>query len=124
MNVANLWTAIRLMLFKDFAWKLFSLALASAIYFSVRSEISNGREISVSVEADNDAASAVPSDFVIESIEPRLAKVSVRGTYSLVNRLDPEFIRFKVSPRLRNDSPVNAVTVVFPFVPVMASTCG
>lgn len=102
---------LSLMFVRDWPWKILSLLIAMGIYFSVRAEISNAREITVSVEADTDALAAVPSDFVIESIEPQMAKVSVRGTYSLVNQLNPDLIKFKVNPRMRNDSPTNAVIV-------------
>ncbi|NLG02094.1 MAG: hypothetical protein GX565_18365, partial [Lentisphaerae bacterium] len=75
---------LKIMFVKNGYWKLLSLIIAVLIHFSIRSEISHLRVVTIPVETDFDAASM---GAAIESVEPRAVQITLRGSYSEVNKL-------------------------------------
>jgi hypothetical protein len=98
MTTDQVLAVLRIVFLKNGYWKLFSLIIAVLIYFSVRSEISHLRVVTVPVEADFDAAGM---GAAIESVEPRSVRLTLRGSYSEVNRLDGSQMSCVVRPRLK-----------------------
>ena len=95
---------LKIVFVKNGYWKLLSLTIAVLIHFSVRSEISYLRVMTVPVEVDFDAASMGSQGAALESVEPRSVRLNLRGSYSDVNRLDSSQMGCVVRPRLKTGS--------------------
>ena len=103
--MVNEWASWFKMLFvRNGWWKLFSLALAIFIYFSIRSEISHVRILTFPLEVEYDeGAPDSLGQSVVESIEPAAVQVMVRGSYSEVTRLDEKTVRCLIRPRQKGN---------------------
>ena len=97
MTTSNLRYAIRVLFLRDWAWKLLSLFIASALYFTIRSDISYVRTLTIPVEPDVDVSQK--ADMTFEVIDPRLVRVSLRGSVSLINQLNSDLLKVKIKPR-------------------------
>jgi len=92
---------LRMMFVRDWPWKALSLAIACMIYFSIRAQISHLRTVSVPVDV---AFAVADTGFAIESVEPRSAQVTLRGSYSALNQLNPENMLFDINPKPRRNA--------------------
>ena len=101
MTAKRVLAFLKLAFVKNGYWKLLSLTIAVFIHFSVRSEISHLRVITVPVEVDFDAASMGSQGAALESVEPRSVRLNLRGSYSDVNRIDISQMGCVVRPRLK-----------------------
>ncbi|MDD4101368.1 MAG: hypothetical protein PHU80_01885 [Kiritimatiellae bacterium] len=99
---------LRMAFLRNGYWKLFSLIIAVLIYFSIRSEISHVRVITIPVDAEIDVDTA---GAVVESVEPRSVQVTVRGSYSEVNQLSVANVRCVVRPKQRKGDMLDSVAV-------------
>jgi hypothetical protein len=108
MNTGKVLAFLKIAFLKNGYWKLLSLIIAVLIYFSVRSEISHLRVVTVPVETDFDAAGM---GAAIESIEPRSVRITLRGSYSEVNKLDDAQMGCVVRLQQRPSSLQDAVPV-------------
>jgi len=110
MKAINWRDILWLMFIRDWPWKVLSLGIACMIYFSIRAQISHHRTLSVPVDVVFEAAG---TGVVIESVEPRNVQVTLRGSYSALNQLNPEIMQFDISPRRRknNTAPADTETV-------------
>ena len=110
MTYARIIVLLRLTFLKNGWWKLFSLIIAVTIHFAVRSEISHLRVMSIPVEVDFDAASMGSLGAAIESVEPRSVRLTLRGSYSEVNRIDSALIGCVVRPKLKQGAMMDALS--------------
>ncbi|HRR34449.1 MAG TPA: hypothetical protein P5026_10140 [Kiritimatiellia bacterium] len=99
---------IKILFVKNGYWKLLSLIIAVLIHFSIRSEISHLRVVTIPVEADFDSASM---GAAIESVEPRAVQITLRGSYSEVNKLDSAQMSCVVKPKQKTSSLLDTVAV-------------
>lgn len=99
---------LRIVFLKNGYWKLLSLIIAVLIHFSIRSEISHLRVVTIPVEPDFDA---VTMGAAIESVEPRSVQITMRGSYSEVNKLDSSTMSCIVRPKQKKNSLLDSVTV-------------
>lgn len=109
MNAEQTLAFLRLVFIKNGYWKLLSLAIAVFIHFSVRSEISHLRVVTIPVETDFDATTSVGA--AIESVEPRSVQITLRGSYSEINKLDSAQMSCVVFPKQKLSSPLDSVPV-------------
>ena len=89
-------------------WKLLSLVIAVLIYFTIRSDISHVRVITVPVETEFESGAG---GAAIESVEPRSLQVTLRGSYSEVSQLVASTVRCVVRPKQKKNTPVDTVEV-------------
>ena len=110
MQAINRREILRLMFVRDWPWKVLALVIACMIYFSIRAQISHIRRISVPVDV---VLAATDAGFAIESVEPRSVQVTLRGSQSALNQLNPENMLFEINPkRKKNDTaPKDSETV-------------
>ena len=108
MKVKEALLFLRIVFFKNGYWKLFSLIIATLVYFSIRSEISHARVINVALEVEHDVSAM---GAVIESIEPRTVQVTVRGSYLEVNQLMESTVRCVLRPKQKKGALIDIVTV-------------
>ena len=108
MNTDQVLSFLKIAFLRNGYWKLLSLIIAVLIHFSIRSEISHLRVISVPVETDFDAASV---GAAIESIEPRSVQITLRGSYSEVNKLDTAQMGCVVRPKQKPSSLLDSMAV-------------
>jgi len=101
MQQTNVREILRMMFLNDWPWKILSLIIACMVYFSVRDQISNLRVVSVPVDVVFDAAS---TDVVIESVEPGTVQVTLRGSRSDLDRLNPANMQFSLKPKRKKSS--------------------
>ncbi len=99
---------LRMAFLRNGYWKLFSLFIAVLIYFSIRSEISHLRVITIPVDAEIDVGT---TGAVVETIEPRSVQITVRGSYSEVNQLSVANVRCVVRPKQRKGDLLDSVAV-------------
>lgn len=99
---------LRMAFLRNGYWKLFSLIIAVLIYFSIRSEISHLRVITIPVDAEIDVGT---TGAVVETIEPRSVQITVRGSYSEVNQLSVANVRCVVRPKQRKGDVLDSVAV-------------
>jgi len=79
MHLSKFKTIMHLLFLNNGYWKLLALVIAVLVYFTIRSDISHMREVSVPVEISKDSAAG---DVAVWSVEPRSVKVSIRGSYN------------------------------------------
>jgi hypothetical protein len=108
MNTGKVLSILKIVFLKNGYWKLFSLVIAVLIHFSIRSEISHLRVVTIPVEADFDATS---TGTAIESVEPRSVQITLRGSYSEVNKLDSAQMGCVVRPKQKPSSLLDSVAV-------------
>lgn len=108
MQAIDLLPLMRQLFLRNGCWKLLSLAIAILIHFSIRSEISNLRVVTIPVETDFDAAAM---GVAIESVEPRSVQITMRGSYSEVNKLDSAKMSCVVRPKQKKNSLQDTVSV-------------
>ena len=102
MQTTNWREILRLMFVHDWPLKVLTLAIACMIYFSIRAQISHIRRISVPVDV---AFATTDTGFAIESVEPRSVQVTLRGSHSALNQLNPENMLFDINPKpKKNDT--------------------
>ncbi len=99
---------LRMVFLRNGYWKLFSLIIAVLTYFSIRSEISNVRVITIPVDAEIDVGT---TGAVVETVEPRSVQVTLRGSYSEVNQLSVANVRCVVRPKQRKGDLLDSVAV-------------
>ena len=108
MNTERVLSFLKVLFLKNGWWKLFSLIIAVLVHFSIRSEISHLRVISVPVVTDFDAGSV---GAAIESVEPRSVQLTLRGSYSDVNKLDTAQMSCVVRPKQKPSSLADSIAV-------------
>lgn len=96
MRLSKAASVLRIVFFNNGYWKLFSLAIAVLVYFSIRSDISHLRTLAVPVEVDYEAGAGAAA---VESVEPRSVQVTLRGSYSDVNQVAATSLRCVVRPK-------------------------
>ena len=100
---------LRIVFLNNGYWKLLSLVIAVLIYFTIRSDISHVRVVSVPVETD---AETTKDGAAIWSVEPRSVQVTVRGAYSDVSQLAVSTLRCVVRPKQKKKNmPLDTVSV-------------
>ena len=99
---------LKIVFVKNGYWKLLSLVIAVLIHFSIRSEISHLRVVTIPVETDFESASM---GAAIESVEPRAVQITLRGSYSEVNKLDSAQMGCVVRPKQKTSSLLDTVAV-------------
>jgi len=99
---------LRMAFLRNGYWKLFSLIVAVLIYFSIRSEISHLRVITIPVDAEIDVGT---TGAVVETIEPRSVQITLRGSYSEVNQLSVANVRCVLRPKQRKGDLLDSVAV-------------
>jgi len=105
MRAINWRGILRLMFVRDWTWKLVSLVIACLLYFSINTQISHRRTLSVPVDVAFDSAG---TGVVIESVEPRAVQVTLRGSYSALNQLNPEIMQFDTRPKRKKNNAAQA----------------
>jgi len=108
MQADKLVAFLRSLFFKNGYWKLLSLIIAVLIHFSIRSEISHLRVVTIPVVTDFDANTM---GAAIESVEPRSVQITLRGAYSEVNELDVSKAGCVVRPKQKKNSLRDTVPV-------------
>jgi hypothetical protein len=108
MSAGQVLAILKIVFLKNGYWKLLSLVIAVLIHFSIRSEISHLRVMTIPVETDFDAASV---GAAIESVEPRSVQITLRGSYSDVNKLDDAQMSCVVRPKQKPSSLLDSVAV-------------
>ena len=99
---------LRIVFVNNGYWKLLSFVISVLIYFSIRSDISHVRVVSVPVETDIDTGT---DGAAIWSIEPRSVQVTLRGAYSDVSQLAVSTLRCVVRPKQKKNMPLDTVSV-------------
>lgn len=99
---------LRIMFVNNGYWKLFSLIIAVLVHFAIRSEISEIRVVTIPVEADFDVSN---KEAAIESFVPRSVRVTLRGSYSDVNKLDNNQMSCILRPKQKPGSPKETVNL-------------
>lgn len=99
---------LRMVFLRNGYWKLLSLIIAVLTYFSIRSEISHVRIITIPVDAEIDVGT---TGAVVEMVEPRSVQVTLRGSYSEVNQLSVANVRCVVRPKQRKGDLLDSVAV-------------
>ena len=89
-------------------WKLLALIIAVLVYFTIRSDISHMRVISVPVELTSDSAD---DDAAVWSIEPRSVKVSIRGSYVETSEIADSTIKCVIRAKQKSSSIMDAVRI-------------
>jgi len=89
------------MFVRDWPWKVLSLIIACMLYFSINAQISHLRTLPVPVDVAFDSAG---TGVVIESVEPRSVQVTLRGSNSAINQLNPENILFDTKPKRKKNN--------------------
>ena len=108
MRTSEALSILRIVFVRNGYWKLLSLVIAVLIYFSIRSEISHVRIITVPVETEFES---VGLGSAIESSEPRSVQVTLRGSYSEVNQLALPAVRCVVRPKQKKGALLDTVAV-------------
>jgi len=108
MTINNVVSMLRMMFLRNGYWKLLSLVIAVLIYFSIRSEISHVRVLTIPVETDFETTAG---GAVIESVEPRAVQVTLRGSYSELSQLAVPAVRCVVRPRQKKNALLDTVEV-------------
>jgi len=91
MQAISIRSLLWLLFVRDWPWKILSFAIALMVYFSLRSEISNMRTIAVPIMGDG---------YVITSVQPKSAYVTLRGTKAELDQLYTPNVLFLVKPSL------------------------
>ena len=109
MQASRALSFLRIMFVNNGYWKLLSLVISVLIYFSIRSDISHMRVVSVPVETDIETGT---DGAAIWSIEPRSVQVTLRGSYSEVSQLAASStLRCVVRPKQKKNMPLDTVSV-------------
>ena len=108
MLASRLLSALRIVFVNNGYWKLLSLVISVLIYFSIRSDISHVRVVSVPVETDIETGT---DGAAIWSIEPRSVQVTLRGSYSEVSQLAASTLRCVVRPKQKKSMPLDTVSM-------------
>jgi hypothetical protein len=91
MQAISIRSLLWLLFVRDWPWKILSFAIALMVYFSLRSEISNMRTIAVPIMGDG---------YVITSVKPKSAYVTLRGTKAELDQLYTPNVLFLVKPSI------------------------
>ncbi len=108
MPTESVLSILRIVFLKNGYWKLLSLVIAVLIHFAIRSEISYLKVVTIPVETDFDASTM---GVAIESVEPRSVQITMRGSYSEVNKLDSSKMSCVVRPKQKKNSLLDSVLV-------------
>jgi hypothetical protein len=84
MQLNNFKTVFFILFLNNGYWKLLALVIAIVVYFSISSDISHLKVISVPVEVTNDSTAG---NAVIWSVEPRSVEVRIRGSYNEISEI-------------------------------------
>ena len=101
-------SVLRTVFVKNGCWKLLALIIAVLIHFAIRAEISYLRVATIPVEPDFDGEAM---GAAIESVEPRSVQITLRGSYSEVNKLDSSKMSCVVRPKQKKNSLLDSVAV-------------
>ncbi|MDD2600703.1 MAG: hypothetical protein PHO37_16025 [Kiritimatiellae bacterium] len=101
-------TVLQMLFLNNGYWKLLALVIAILLYFTIRTEISHMRVISVPVEVENDRS---VNDAAIWSVKPLSVQVRVRGSYTAVNEIDPTKLKCVVRARHKSSSILDTVSI-------------
>ena len=99
---------LRVVFIKNGYWKLLSLIIAILIHFAIRAEISYLKVVTIPVETDFDASTM---GVAIESVEPRSVQITLRGSYSEVNKIESSKMSCVVRPKQKKNSLLDSVPV-------------
>jgi len=108
MHLNKYRTVLHLVFLNNGYWKLFALVIAILVYFSIRSDISHVKVISVPVDVTNDSSAG---DAAIWSVEPRSVKVKIRGSYNEISQLDDSTIKCVIRARQKSSSILDTVSI-------------
>ena len=101
-------TILHMLFLNNGYWKLLALVIAILIYFSIRSDISHMKVISVPVEVTNDSSAG---DAAIWSVEPRSVQVKVRGSYNEISEIADLTLKCAIRARHKSSSIMDTVKV-------------
>jgi hypothetical protein len=87
-------------------WKLLALVIALLIYFSIRSDISHMRVLSVPVEVRTDDEA---ENVAIWSVEPRSVKVRIRGSYIKTSEIAQSALKCVIRARHKSSGILDPV---------------
>lgn len=108
-RIVQLWNALA----RDMRWKLFAVAVASVVYFSIRAQINDLRTVSIPVIIDPEVSIAnVRDGAVVASYEPQFIQVTVRGSFNDVNLLNPDAAHCMLRPRYKKGAIDSGDTIV------------
>ena len=108
MHLDKYRTVLHLLFLNNGYWKLFALVIAILVYFSIRSDISHVKVISVPIDVTNDSSAG---DAAIWSVEPRSVKVKIRGSYNEISQLDDAAIKCVIRARQKSASILDTVRI-------------
>ncbi len=108
MRISALKTLFHMLFVNNGYWKLLALAIALLVYFSIRSDISHMRVISVPVEVTTEGESG---NAAIWAVEPRSVKVSIRGSYIATSDIQDASLKCVVRARQKSTSIMDTVRI-------------
>lgn len=108
MQISRVKTILHMLFLNNRYWKLLALVLAVLIYFTISSDISHMRVVSVPVEVINDSDAA---DAAVWSVEPRSVKVSIRGSYADTSGLSGVGLKCIVRARQKSSGVMDTVRI-------------
>ncbi len=108
MQLNRFKTILHLLFVNNGYWKILALVLAVVIYFTIRSEISQTRVVSVPVEIEKDSDEKRAAPW---SIEPPSVKVSIRGSLVGTSDVADSAIQCVIPARQKNTSTLDTVRI-------------
>jgi len=108
MRLNNFKTVLHILFINNGYWKLLALVIAVVVYFSIRSDISHMKVISVPVEVTNDSTAG---NAAIWSVEPRSVQVKIRGSYNEISEIVDSTITCTLRAKQKSNSILDTVKV-------------
>ncbi|MFO7936909.1 MAG: hypothetical protein R6V06_04795 [Kiritimatiellia bacterium] len=109
MQLNQVKTVLHLLFVNNGYWKLLALVIAVLVYFTIRSDISHMREVSVPVEVNLD--NAEDKNVAVSSVEPRSVKVSIRGSYIETSEIAESTLKCVVRARQKSAKDMDMVRI-------------
>jgi len=101
-------TVLQILFLNNGYWKLLALVIAILLYFTIRTETSEIRDISVPVEVKNDSS---VNDAAIWSVKPLSVQMRVRGSLAAVTEIEGKRLKCVVRARHKSSSILDTVSI-------------
>ncbi len=108
MNLNKLMTLLQILFLNNGYWKLLALVIAVLVYFSIRSDISHMKVVSVPVEVVSESDTG---DAAVWSVEPRSVQVKIRGSYNDISEIADLNLTCVIRARHKSSSILDTVPV-------------
>jgi len=108
VNLSRYLTFLQILFLNNGYWKLLALVIAVLVYFSIRSDISHMKVVSVPVEVVNESDTG---DAAVWSVEPRSVQVKIRGSYNDINAIADLNLNCVIRARHKSSSILETVRV-------------